>query len=96
MAIDEFGRHQLHSRLEEVLGSQEAAHLMAMVPTAPWEEIVTKDYLDLRLEGLRNELVATFRGEFSAQTRTIVLSLVGTVVAFAAVVLTAMQLVVGL
>ncbi len=38
MAIDERKRHQLHSRLEEVLGADEAATLMELLPRVPWRD----------------------------------------------------------
>jgi len=65
---------------------------MSIVPPVPWENVVTKDYLDLRLQSLRDDIVATFRGEFVTQTRTIVLSLITTFIAFAGVVFAALRL----
>jgi hypothetical protein len=42
MAIDERARHELHRRLEEFLGADEAATLMAHLPPVGWADVVTK------------------------------------------------------
>ena len=42
MAIDERARHELHRKLEEVLGSEEAATLMAHLPPVGWADVATK------------------------------------------------------
>jgi hypothetical protein len=46
MAIDERARHQLHRKLEEVLGSEEAGVLMAHLPPVGWADVATKHDLD--------------------------------------------------
>ena len=74
MAISEQERHQLHARLEKVLGSEEASTLMAHLPPIGWADVATKSDLaslerviraDLRTEiaGLRTE-IADLRTEF--------------------------------
>ena len=45
--ISEGDRHQLYSRLEEVLGGPEASTLMGYLPPLGWADVATKD--DLRL-----------------------------------------------
>jgi hypothetical protein len=67
MAVDERARHVLHSRLEEVLGEDEATTLMSHLPPVGWADVATKRDLD----SLRNELLASFRGEIIAQTRVL-------------------------
>jgi hypothetical protein len=42
MAIDERARHELHRRLEEVLGPDEAATLMSHLPPVGWADVATK------------------------------------------------------
>jgi hypothetical protein len=42
MAIDERARHELHRKLEEVLGSEEAATLMSHLPPVGWADVATK------------------------------------------------------
>lgn len=42
MAIDERARHELHRKLEEVLGAKEAATLMAHLPPVGWADVATK------------------------------------------------------
>lgn len=49
MAIDERARHELHRKLEEVLGAEEAATLMAHLPPVGWADVATKrDFLLLK------------------------------------------------
>lgn len=62
MAIDESSRHQLHVRLEEVLGSDEAAVLMEHLPPIGWADVATKH----DLEQVEARLVARFDGRFDA------------------------------
>ena len=42
MAIDERARHELHRKLEEVLGPEEAATLMSHLPPVGWADVATK------------------------------------------------------
>jgi hypothetical protein len=81
MAIDEQSRHQLHVKLEEVLGSEEASTLMAHLPPVGWADVATKhdfalvrrdlDQLqtnfDLKLEALESRIVGTLREEFHSK-----------------------------
>jgi Fic family protein len=49
MAIDERARHELHRKLEEILGADEAATLMAHLPPVGWADVATKhDLAQLR------------------------------------------------
>ena len=83
MTVDERARHQLFVKLEEVLGAEEATTLMETLPPIRHGEIVTKDYLDARLEALEDRLTA----KLSQQTRTVVFSLVAVVVSVSSVAL---------
>jgi hypothetical protein len=62
MAIDERSRHQLHARLEEVLGPQEAAVLMEHLPPVGWADVATKRDLD-HLGVLMKRDLEQFRSE---------------------------------
>jgi hypothetical protein len=42
MAISEESRHQLHNKLDELLGPAEAATLMAHLPPIGWADVATK------------------------------------------------------
>lgn len=42
MAVDERARHELHRKLEEVLGADEAATLMSHLPPVGWADVATK------------------------------------------------------
>ncbi len=59
MAIDERQRHQLHERLDEVLGVEEAAILMGHLPLVGWANLATKHDLDTAAAQLRSEVSAS-------------------------------------
>lgn len=46
MTISEQSRHQLHRRLEEILGVDDAATLMEHLPPVGWADVATKRDLD--------------------------------------------------
>jgi hypothetical protein len=61
MAIDERARHELHRKLEEILGAEEAATLMAHLPPVGWADVSTKhdlaqlrEYIDLRFQSMED------------------------------------------
>lgn len=61
MAIDERSRHELHRKLEEVLGPDEAATLMAHLPPVGWADVTTKhdlaqleERMNLRFQSLED------------------------------------------
>lgn len=61
MAISDQTRHRLHQRLDEVLGSDDAATLMEHLPPVGWADVATKRDLEhLSLE-LRSDLRSEFR-----------------------------------
>ena len=68
MAISEESRHQLHNRLDAVLGREEAATLMAHLPPVGWADVATKhdldslsEKLDLRFEAVNWRFVGVER-----------------------------------
>lgn len=68
MAISEQLPHQLYSRLEQVLGREEAAALIEYFPPQGWNDVVRKADLDAIASELRSEmrvLSAELRGEIS-------------------------------
>lgn len=66
MTINEQLRHQMYTRLVEVLGADEAATLMEHLPPVGWADVATKRDLDTLERTLRSEMKAGFgelRGE---------------------------------
>jgi hypothetical protein len=49
MAISEIERHHLHTRLEQVLGQEDAAVLMSHLPPSGWSDVVRVTDLDARV-----------------------------------------------
>ena len=88
MAITEESRYRLYSKLQEVLGEQEASVLMEHLPPVGWADVATKrdvDHLEARLLG-------DIRAEFAEKLRTQLLALVGVNFTTAAAVIAAMKL----
>jgi len=85
MAIDERSRHRMYLKLEEVLGSEEAATLMEHLPPVGWADVATKrdlELLEIRLEAkLEQSLrVQTFRFmAFNTGLLTVLLGLAVTI-----------------
>jgi hypothetical protein len=99
MAIDERARHRLHRELEEVLGPQEAAVLMAHLPPVGWADVATRhdldhlrEVLETRIEATEHKVLATFRAELIRQTHSMVLAQAGTVLAVAGLAFAAARL----
>lgn len=76
MAVSEQERHQVHRKLETVLGEREAGILMEHLPPAGWGDVATRRDVDQLGATLRNEFRAGFaeaRGETAehrSETRT--------------------------
>ncbi len=62
MAITEASRHQLISKLEDILGREDAFVLVEHLPPVGWADVATKRDLDL----LETRLRLDFRLEFGA------------------------------
>ncbi len=85
MVVDDRSRHELYSRLEEVLGQEAATTLIEHLPPVGWADVATRHDLagmearmDLRFhrvdESIRaaaSDLQATFEHELRMQTTTI-------------------------
>jgi hypothetical protein len=107
MAVDERARHQLHGKLDEALGPEEAAILMEHLPPVGWADVATKRDLDAlgasvnyRIDTLEERLRASIEGvraEFyrqqSAQTRTLMVAMLSMFVLIAGVAFGAARLV---
>jgi hypothetical protein len=79
MAVDE-QRLRVRRSIEEKLGVEEAAYLIEGRPTGGWDALVTKEYLDLRLEALEGKM----RGSFHDETTRLIKWFVPTVFACSA------------
>ena len=107
MAVDERARHELHGRLDDVLGREEATTLMSLLPPVGWADVATKHDLDsIRIElraeigQLRGELrgeIGQLRGEFHRDlgvlTRTLMISMLTAVIAVAGLAFGAARLI---
>ncbi len=97
MAIDERSRHELHRKLVQTLGPEEAATLMSYLPPVGWADVATKRDLDLGLENLRNAMMADFRAELIIRDRhmlNVILTIAGgQVLAMAGIAFAAARLV---
>ncbi len=60
MTVDDRSRLRLHRRLEEVLGADEASSLMAYLPPTTWQDVATKQDLEVLANTLRIEMYKGF------------------------------------
>jgi len=67
--IDELSRHKLFTKLEDILGTEDAAVLIEHLPPVGWGDIATKQDLRSEISALRSDSgnlkgeVGTLRGE---------------------------------
>lgn len=66
MAVDERARHEPHRKLEEVLGPDQAATLMAHLPPVGWADVATK-HDQILLKGDLAQLEGRMLIRFDAQ-----------------------------
>jgi hypothetical protein len=83
MAIDERARHELHAKLEQVLGAEEASTLMAHLPPVGWADVATRRDLDhlegtlrAEMQATKSELIASFRHELHSEIHSAIRALV--------------------
>ncbi len=67
MAVTERTRHELHEALVELMGPERAETLMEHLPPTGWGDVVTKEYLDLRLEALEHRLLSEVDSRLRSQ-----------------------------
>lgn len=97
MAVDERERMELRESLERTLGRDSAVTLMTMLPPDGWADVARRrdlnelearvdtrfDLFEQKLDTLRNELLAAFRGELvtavALQTRMVLWGVFGAV-----------------
>ncbi len=65
MALDEAARHELYTRLDELLGPGPTSTLMSLLPPVGWADVATKDDLRSLENALRTEIA-----ELRTETRT--------------------------
>ncbi|MGH9135629.1 MAG: hypothetical protein ACRD0G_01110 [Acidimicrobiales bacterium] len=89
MAITEERRHQLYTKLEQVLGREEATVLMEHLPPVGWADVATKRDLD----GLEARLEARLEAKLERSLRTYFMAMVASNVSFMALAFAAARLV---
>jgi len=102
MDVYERSRPQLHQRLREVLGPEEAGTLMAHLLPGAYTELATKadlrqlkEELELKMDAMRHELrgeIQQVRADMYKNTRTLTLSLVTVMAIMNGIVFTALSL----
>jgi hypothetical protein len=96
--VHEQSRRLLFSRLEEVLGVDEAGTLMEHLPPAGWADLATRQDVDqlrtemrTEMQSLRYELLAALHqeiaGVLTAQTRMIIFTMAGTIALLGALII---------
>ncbi|WP_052667353.1 hypothetical protein [Nitriliruptor alkaliphilus] len=98
MAVDERARHELHSRLDEVLGPDVTTTLMGLLPPVGWADVATRRDLDAlearltsRFEASLHRELGGLRSELNQQTRTLFFSLTGVLLTLAGLALAAIR-----
>jgi hypothetical protein len=93
MAITEENRHHLYTRLEQVLGPEEATVLMEHLPPVGWADVATKRDLehletriDAKLEAMELRWDSTLDRRLADFTRTIVFAVFAAQAALAGLV----------
>ena len=84
MSVTERARHELHERLVELMGPSRAETLMEHLPPTGWGDVVTREYLDLRLEALEHRMMSAI----DARLRQTNAMLATTVISLSAVLIT--------
>lgn len=72
MSVTDRARHELHERLVELMGRDHAETLMESLAPTGWGDVVTRDYLDLRLSALEHRLISVAESKARGQTTLLV------------------------
>ncbi len=72
MSVTERARHELHERLVELMGRDRAETLMESLPPTGWGDVVTREYLDLRLEALEHRVLSEMDSRLHSQMTMII------------------------
>lgn len=72
MAVTEERRHRLYTKLERLIGEEDASTMMELVPPVGWGDVATKRDLDRGLDSFANRL----RAEWSRQLIAMVIAIV--------------------
>lgn len=75
------------------MGSKRADTAMALLPPTGWADLVTKDYLDLRLDVLEHRLEAAFERGLKDQLLKIIWAILASQMTLAAIILTAVAMI---
>jgi len=65
MPVDEARRHALYTKLEQVLGADEAETFMQLTPPTEWTDLATRqdiERIDMRMENVRSGLTTRMDG----------------------------------
>ena len=71
-------RVRLRTKLESAFGAEEASILMDR-PPGGWNDLVTNQMLEARLDSMKHELIATMERGFRSQTWRLTTALIATV-----------------
>ncbi len=105
MSTAEQDRHDLHARLEDLIGRDEAATLMSYLPPVGWADVATKhdlvalerrfDGLDHRMDRFESRLdgdLRAMRGEIAVQGRMFMLTTAASILTTASLAFAAARL----
>ena len=92
MTITERTRHDLHLRLDSVLGAEEATTLMEHLPPVGWADVATKTDLAQLEERIDARFETKLHREMNAQTKALFVANIANVAAIGSLVLAAAKL----
>lgn len=98
MLVDEATRHEIHTRIEGLLGPKLAGALMSMLPNVDWDQVVLKPDLEaleermvLCQEALEHRLGERIEKTAAGQTRWLVGTMVTVMLAYASITIYLVQ-----
>lgn len=84
MSVTDRARHELHERLVELMVRDPAETLMESLAPTGWDDVVTREYLDLRLEALEHRVLS----EMDSRLRSQMTMIIGMMLSQTALILT--------